>query len=912
MMDEASRALRCLQRYPRGRLIGAGTFAEVFESADLSCHTISHPVALKRNRLGQCRDDKGIVLSGLADVRAMEDAWAQASLRCSGCHDLGSGTSGWAFMPRPIEVFVDKSRLHVALDRARADLHSVMKALQLRMQDPGGTLAAAGVAPPPLLPPAVIASIMRCVLAALADLHAAGYAHQDVKPGNVLLLAPGTCSVLGHGGHPSPAPGPRIAPVLLSDLGMSDRLPDARELSAAVLSSAAAEVVVASGGPLALPSAESSDGGRAVGGAAATDGYTSDASEASHGSSGYGGSPGPSVSRWGGGSFHQARGEGGETVRRSKEGRQCAAHELHASRAPPPQVVTIGYRAPELLFGARTHGHSVDEWAAGVLLLELLRLSARLKHYHAATVAVSTAAAAAPAAAAGVVSAPDLPRVRGGTKLPPFPMLASPPRGPPPPGGAGLFTGAGTGTAGPAEGASSAAAPPRGWGLLRFDDDGPEGADMSSPAAFAAAWAIPVPSARLRGVVPPSPGGGSLDGGSPAAPRPREAPGAPSGDYPLIDGTSEIGALATIHRLWGPPLSHAQRRALQRAQRQARSKSSSSSRGPGPEAPIALPAGVWPGAALLPGYMEFTAACDACGCAAGRPCSPPGKKGEEGGSADASRVTPATAPASVAHPGNAAAAAAVSRAPALPAWVLPETRAGCCSCPATSGSGAPEVGRPPLWHASSVAALAAWAGLGDDAAALQTTSTESPAGSPQPPLAADTGSASYAQLFDLALRLAALDPGRRLGAAEALRSHAALALPGGGQQQAQAQQWEPRLRAAMHPLVDLAEAVAAARTAAARRVDSGGRGGLRQSIGGALAGGRLFGSGPSPSGGRSALQGEGGRPGTRSMFADASPGPEDAGGASDLLRQRPPPFMAGTSAQALLGGTGRLEFGSPT
>jgi serine/threonine protein kinase len=35
-------------------------------------------------------------------------------------------------------------------------------------------------------------------------------------------------------------------------------------------------------------------------------------------------------------------------------------------------VVTLAYRAPELLCGARRYGPGVDVWAAGVLLAELL------------------------------------------------------------------------------------------------------------------------------------------------------------------------------------------------------------------------------------------------------------------------------------------------------------------------------------------------------------------------------------------------------------------------------------------------------------------------------------------------------------------------------------------------------------
>ena len=48
----------------------------------------------------------------------------------------------------------------------------------------------------------------------------------------------------------------------------------------------------------------------------------------------------------------------------------------HGMRTKPlkmfPQVVTLWYRAPELLLGADTHDEAVDMWAAGCILAELL------------------------------------------------------------------------------------------------------------------------------------------------------------------------------------------------------------------------------------------------------------------------------------------------------------------------------------------------------------------------------------------------------------------------------------------------------------------------------------------------------------------------------------------------------------
>lgn len=340
-MDEPSRAIRCLQRYPRGRLVGAGTYAEVFESADLQA---SRPVALKRNRLGHCRDDKGVALSGLLDLRATQEAWARACERCS------ADGAGLSFVSRPVEAFIDKGRLHVVLDRARADLHTVLSAIQHRLLDPGGLLEAAGVPPPPPLSPTTIAGIMRCVLSGLADLHACGLAHQDVKPGNVLLLPLPPPA----GGGPSPLH-PRPAPVVLCDLGMSDRVPGGREIGAAVEASAAAEVA------RRLSSADGG-AGAGLGGAAAA------APEAAAAAAG---SPAPS----GGGGVGDDGDDGSESDDWDGSGTAASRSVSRWAGGAFHQVVTVAYRAPELLFGSRAHGPEVDGWSAGVLLLELLRLS---------------------------------------------------------------------------------------------------------------------------------------------------------------------------------------------------------------------------------------------------------------------------------------------------------------------------------------------------------------------------------------------------------------------------------------------------------------------------------------------------------------------------------------------------------
>lgn len=267
---------------------------------------------------------------------------------------------------------------------------------------------------------------------------------------------------------------------------------------------------------------------------------------------------------------------------------------------------------------------------------------------------------------------------------------------------------------------------------------------------------------------------------SPAAAAPPPPPG--GGGYALIDGASEIAALATIHRLWGPPVSAKTLRAVKLARRRRLGGGAAAA-----AAEAARGTGVWPAAASLPGFMEFSAACSACG-------------------------------------GDALSSPA-PRPPLLPdGLVSPETLA--CSCDArhvcAAGAAAPPAG-PALWHASAVAALADWAGLAmepaDAAAAAPQAASAGVESAAQVPLGSTPPSRQRAALFDLALRLASLDPARRLSPAAALCSHAALTEP-------LAPDWEAALREALETLVVFSASVGAARgRSAAARATGARRGG---------------------------------------------------------------------------------------
>lgn len=156
---------------------------------------------------------------------------------------------------------------------------------------------------------------------------------------------------------PAPARHPRGVSVLLSDWGMSVPYPGgpAVPIEAAVESSVAAELLrqrcesssVLAGGnagassnSVATATLTTNPGiaGGHVGqhdSSAATLPSESDDSDAGFGE------PEPLLPRWEGGLYHQ--------------------------------VTTVSYRAPELLFGARTHGPAVDVWSVGVIAAELLR-----------------------------------------------------------------------------------------------------------------------------------------------------------------------------------------------------------------------------------------------------------------------------------------------------------------------------------------------------------------------------------------------------------------------------------------------------------------------------------------------------------------------------------------------------------
>ena len=263
-------------------------------------------------------------------------SWAAATTAGIADHDIIAGVSN---LCAPRRVYVSRERLCIVADRARMDLDASLLEITdaLRMSGrcirhlPAAELSTTKMVPDrvrqhysdvgvPPLPIVAVRHIVWGVARALAALHDRGWIHQDVKPGNVLLYcAPGCNSGIESS-------------VRLCDYGMATR--EVAEVDADVVDSSASTLAARLEGYLVAstpPELPVRSGYHGVGESDDYDAYAAD-----------GDGPVRETSRWEGRLYHH--------------------------------VVTLSYRAPELLFGASSHGAEIDSWGLGIMLVELTRL----------------------------------------------------------------------------------------------------------------------------------------------------------------------------------------------------------------------------------------------------------------------------------------------------------------------------------------------------------------------------------------------------------------------------------------------------------------------------------------------------------------------------------------------------------
>ena len=314
--------------------LGAGRFAAVRRAVEqgrggAAGANALRAVAVKRFRGGPAREGPGLPSHAVRELVALQELGAAEEgaderVVCEGDNgsargggSIASGSFGMSSalpdnIVRLIATFVRKGSLHAVLGHCEGDLLGALDAARAAVN------AARAAPTSPSQPPSasalarmgVVRRLARSLLGGLAHVHARGLLHRDIKPGNLLVSA-------------------ASAGLTLADFGLAQRDPDGGlQSSRAVEASAAGEVLEALAARNIAETAASASSC-----AAGPEGRESPSSLPP--------SPPPALPRREGGLFHL--------------------------------VVTSEYRAPELLFGARTHGRAVDLWSAGCVLAELLR-----------------------------------------------------------------------------------------------------------------------------------------------------------------------------------------------------------------------------------------------------------------------------------------------------------------------------------------------------------------------------------------------------------------------------------------------------------------------------------------------------------------------------------------------------------
>ena len=290
---------------------GSGSYGVVYKAHDVVGGSV---VAIKRIRTPP--GDEGIPSSTLREVTLL--------------HELVHPN-----VVRLRDVEVTPAEVFLVFDWADTDLERLLCRRREASSSPSAEMGnatceshAAG------LPLPLIRSLMRQLLSGVAYLHSRGVMHRDLKPANLLLTAPDCDAGVDRGTEGSAAAngGARTSLSSAGCAALVDR--DGAHLHLRIADFGLARTCAAAMTGPPLSGALASRGG----GGLMTPFGASDGSR-----------PAPRVAA-AGAAGHGVLGQGPELT-----------HE----------VVTLWYRAPELLLGARDYGPSVDLWAAGAVLGEL-------------------------------------------------------------------------------------------------------------------------------------------------------------------------------------------------------------------------------------------------------------------------------------------------------------------------------------------------------------------------------------------------------------------------------------------------------------------------------------------------------------------------------------------------------------